>query len=109
MSNIIAIIWDFDKTLISGYMEQPIFDDYGVNADDFWRETNSLPEKYLLKQKVKVNPDTIYLNQIIRYVKDGRFKGLSNERLRSYGAKLKYYSGVPEIFEKANDVITNNP
>ena len=26
MSNIIAIVWDFDKTLIDGYMEEPIFD-----------------------------------------------------------------------------------
>lgn len=109
MSNIIVIIWDFDKTLISGYMEQPIFDEYGVNADDFWQETNSLPAKYLSEQKVKVNPDTIYLNQIIRYVKDGRFKGLSNEKLRSFGAKLKYYPGVPEIFDRTNEIIASNP
>ena len=28
MSNIIAIIWDCDKTLINGYMQDPIFDMY---------------------------------------------------------------------------------
>lgn len=27
MKNIIAIIWDFDKTLIDGYMQDPIFKD----------------------------------------------------------------------------------
>lgn len=29
MANIIAIIWDFDKTLIDGYMEDPILVDNG--------------------------------------------------------------------------------
>ena len=79
------------------------------NAEDLCRETGLLPEKYLSEQNVKVNPDTIYLNQIIRYVKDGTFKGLSNEKLRLYGEKLSYYPGVPEIFEKTNSVITSNP
>ena len=26
MSNVIAIIWDFDKTFVDGYMQDPIFD-----------------------------------------------------------------------------------
>jgi len=25
MANIIAVVWDFDKTLVNGYMEEPIF------------------------------------------------------------------------------------
>ena len=25
MPNIIAVIWDFDKTLVDGYMQDPIF------------------------------------------------------------------------------------
>ena len=36
MKNIIAIIWDFDKILINGYMEEPIFAEYGVNLKIFW-------------------------------------------------------------------------
>lgn len=24
MANIIAVVWDFDKTLVNGYMEEPI-------------------------------------------------------------------------------------
>ena len=38
MQNIIAIIWDFDKTLVDGYMQDPIFKEYKVNASDFWKE-----------------------------------------------------------------------
>ena len=31
MANIIAVVWDFDKTLVNGYMEEPIFEYYGVD------------------------------------------------------------------------------
>lgn len=61
MANIIAVVWDFDKTLVNGYMEEPIFEHYGVDSSVFWREVNSLPEKYRVEQGVRVNPDTIYL------------------------------------------------
>ncbi len=56
MSNRIAIVWDFDKTLIPGYMQEPIFRKYNVNGNDFWKEVNSLPEKIKKEQNVRVNP-----------------------------------------------------
>ena len=66
MANIIAMVWDFDKTLIDGYMEDPIFEEYGVDGRAFWREAGALPEKYREEQGMKVNPDTIYLNSLDR-------------------------------------------
>lgn len=108
MSNIIAIVWDFDKTLVDGYMQDPIFEEYGVKASEFWDEVNALPEKYMKEQNVKVNPDTIYLNQFIKYTQIGKFKGLDNEKLKSFGKKLKFYKGVPEIFKKTKDAIEQN-
>lgn len=108
MANIIAIVWDFDKTLVAGYMQDPIFKHYGVDAKVFWDEVNSLPEKYKAEQGVRVNPDTIYLNQFIRYAKSGRFKGLDNARLKEFGAELEYYPGVPQIFELTRNVIEEN-
>ena len=44
MSNIIAVIWDCDKTLIDGYMQDPIFEHYGVDAKEFWAENNKKQE-----------------------------------------------------------------
>ena len=35
MANIIAVVWDFDKTLVNGYMEEPIFEYYGVDSSTF--------------------------------------------------------------------------
>ena len=100
MANIIAVVWDFDKTLVDGYMQDPIFKEYNIEAKDFWKEVNSLPDKYMKEQKVLVNPDTIYLNQFIKYAQNGKFKGLTNDKLFEFGKKLKFYNGVPDIFEK---------
>lgn len=46
MSNIIAVVWDFDKTLIDGYMQAPLFEEYNVKGSDFWDEVNALPQTY---------------------------------------------------------------
>lgn len=108
MANIIAIVWDFDKTLVDGYMQDPIFEEYGVDPKQFWQEVNGLPEKYQKEQNVKVNKDTIYLNHFIHYVQEGRFKGLSNAKLKSYGQKLKFFEGIPEIFAETKKLIENN-
>ena len=45
--NVIAIIWDFDKTLIPGYMQEPIFNAYNIDAKAFWKEVNELPDSVM--------------------------------------------------------------
>ena len=105
MQNVIAVIWDFDKTLVNGYMQDPIFAEYGVNASEFWKEVNLLPDKYWAEQKVKVNRDTIYLNQFLRYVREGKFPKLSNKKLKGYGAQQNFYAGIPEIFRTTKSLL----
>ena len=97
MANIIAVVWDFDKTLVDGYMQDPIFEEYNVDSKAFWKEVNALPQKYKDEQDVLVNPDTIYLNQFIKYAKEGKFKGLTNEKLKQFGSRLKFYKGIPKV------------
>lgn len=108
MKNIIAIIWDFDKTLINGYMQDPIFEDYDVDAHEFWKEVNDLPKKYEEEQHVKVNPDTIYLNRFIKYAQEGKFDGLNNAKLREYGTRQHFYAGIPEIFEHTKNLLNDD-
>jgi len=109
MANVIAVIWDFDKTLVDGYMQDPIFAHYDVDPSAFWKEVNDLPGKYLEEQGVRVNSDTIYLNHFINCAHNGVFPGLNNEKLKTFGQNLKFYSGVPEIFEKSKKLIAENP
>lgn len=109
MANIIAVVWDCDKTLLSEYMEEPVFRAYEVDSKNFWTETNDLITKYRTEQNVKVNPDTIYLNQFINYTKRGIFSGLNNEKLREFGKELQFYPGVPEIFDLVRNCVKGHP
>lgn len=102
--NTIAIIWDFDKTLINGYMQDPIFRLYNIDGNSFWKEVNQLPERYLQKG-VKVNKDTIYLNHMLTCVSQGMFKGLNNQLLFDLGKELEFYPGVKEIFASLKQVV----
>ena len=40
--NVIAMIWDFDKTLIPGNMQGPLFRHFGVDEAVFWDEVDGL-------------------------------------------------------------------
>ena len=107
MANIIAVIWDCDKTLVDGYMQDPIFADYQIDASDFWKKVNSRPQE-LAKQEIRVNRDTYYLNYFIQCAHDGTLKGLNNAKLKEYGQKQKFYKGIPEIFEKTKNMFKDN-
>ena len=46
MKNVIAVIWDCDKTLIDGYMQDPMFAEYGVETKQFWADENKILDEY---------------------------------------------------------------
>jgi hypothetical protein len=99
LQNVIAVVWDFDKTLIPGYMQDPLFRRYDVDPDTFWAEVRALPDFYRSGGLELVSPDSLYLNHILSYVRAGRFPDLTNAILRELGAELEFYPGVPEIFD----------
>ncbi len=106
--NVIACVWDFDKTLIDGYMQAPIFEEYGIDEGFFWKEVNMLPEIYA-KKGVRVSPESVYLNHLLSFVKNGKMQGLSNAKLRELGAKLKFCDGLPTFFDELKSIPENNP
>lgn len=106
--NIIAMVWDCDKTLISSYMQEPLFRHYNVDGAKFWQEVNALKVRYGA-QGISVNADTSYLNHILTYVKAGLFKGLNNKLLREFGKELKFYPGLPDFFGEVKKLIEEDP
>lgn len=106
--NIVACVWDFDKTLLPGYMQAPIFDAFGIDEEHFWKEVNALPGIYA-RRGTRVSHDTIYLNHLLSYVKNGCLKGLTNARLRELGKELVFYPGLPELFDRLRNVVVSRP
>lgn len=106
--NVIALIWDFDKTLIPGYMQDPIFAKYNIDGASFWREVNALPEHYR-GVGVNVHPDTCYLNRLLTYVQAGRMPGLTNAVLKELGSEIKFHEGLPDFFPLAANELLKVP
>ncbi|MGF1449485.1 MAG: haloacid dehalogenase-like hydrolase [Opitutales bacterium] len=95
--NIVACIWDFDRTLVPGFMQAPLFRAYNIDEDAFWSEVNALPRLYA-ERGITVSPETCYLNHLISSIRSGPLRGLSNARLRELGAELSFFPGLPELF-----------
>lgn len=106
--NIIACVWDFDKTLIPDYMQAPLFRRYGVDEPTFWTETNGLAENYR-KRGYHISPEISYLNHLLTYVMAGKMPGLSNKVLRECGAEINFYPGLPGFFESSRAWVKNKP
>jgi len=108
LQNIIACIWDFDKTLIPGYMQEPLFAHYNVDAKAFWQEVAALPDYYRKSGLEMISSDTAYLNHILTYARQGIFKGLDNRTLRKLGREIKFYQGLPGFFDEVKSYVRDN-
>lgn len=106
--NRIAIIWDFDKTLIPGYMQQPIFEKFEVDESTFWAEVNTMASRYK-ERGYNVSAESVYLNHILTYARAGRMPGLNNKMLRELGKEIVFYEGLPGFFEELRELSRSKP
>jgi phosphoserine phosphatase len=91
--NTIALIFDFDDTLTDDSTTQ-LLEHFGIDAKDFWQsKAKSLVDNGW-------DPTLAYLKLMLDNVGDGKpFGRLSNDGLRQFGTKLKFYSGLPALFK----------
>ncbi len=104
LQNVIAVIWDFDRTLSPQYMQKPLFEAYDVDENTFWEQVGRLPA-YYRKAGIHVQRDTCYLGHILSYVRAGRFKGLTNARLRDLGKNITFYRGLPFFLDRLKTIV----
>ncbi len=90
-------------------MQEPLFRHYGVDADEFWAEVGALPAFHRGHGADIVSEDTIYLNHILTYVREGPFAGLNNAILRQLGRELDFYPGLPDFFPRIKQLIAAEP
>jgi hypothetical protein len=58
-----------------------------------------------LTGKHNVSKDSLYLNHMLTYVREGIFKGLSNQMLFDLGAEIEFYDGLPDFFKRPSNVV----
>ncbi len=107
--NVIAVIWDFDKTLIPGNMQGPLFRHFDIDEAEFWREVDGLDEFYRTHGSSLIQRDHLYLNHILTYVREGRMPGLSNALLHQLGAEIDFHTGMPDFLERLRKTIEAEP
>ncbi len=95
---VVAFIWDFDRTLIVGNQQDPLFAEYGVDGEAFWAEVDALPAFHRERGEI-ISRDTAYLLHLLSYVEAGVFPGLDNARLRQLGGRLRPSPGIPEFLD----------
>lgn len=94
MSDVIALVFDFDDTLApdstSGFLSE-----IGVDVEDFWsRKVDPL----LFEQDW--DPVPAFLYQMIELSRSGGHGAITRDRLEEWGRRLPLHSGVESLFQR---------
>ncbi len=101
--NVVAIVFDFDDTLTDDSTTK-LLEAHGVDASDFWQNQ--------MKKRTDEGWDAplAYLTWILENVGEGKRFGIAtNEKLRQFGEKLEFYSGLPELFADLQAIAATYP
>ena len=88
MSDVIALIFDFDDTLASD-STSGFLDSIGVDTASFWKEE---VDPLLFQQDW--DPVPAYLYKMIELSRQGRHGLITQQRLKDWGARLDLHDGV---------------
>ncbi len=93
---VIAICYDFDKTLTPDDMQaQGYIQDVGYDISKFWEESNRLAQENDMDQNLA------YMYKMVEEAEGNLV--LKKEALAKYGAKVQLFEGVPEWFKRIRE------
>lgn len=94
---IVAIMYDFDKTLCTRDMQEYGFiPSLNMTSQEFWGEVGTLS-----KEKV-MDPILAYLYHMLKKAQE-KDLSITKDSLVSLGGDIQYYPGVEEWFERINE------
>jgi hypothetical protein len=90
--NTIAIVLDYDQTLAPKYMQDEVlFPAFGIDAEKFWQRCQTLV------RKEGYDSELAYMKAMLDCLELDR---PTNADLSKLGAGLKFFPGIPEMFEE---------
>ena len=96
--NIIGIVYDYDQTLSPTYMQdEVIFPTFGIKASEFWKRCRELVDRDGFESELA------YLKVMLDYL---AFDRPSNADLQKLGVGLRFYKGLPEMFDELTTVLS---
>ena len=96
-NNIIAIMYDFDKTLCTRDMQEyTFFPNLGIEADKFWDEANKLREETKMDQVLS------YMYLMFKKTVDNN-RSLKRDYLNEMGKNIELFPGVQEWFDRIDE------
>jgi 2-hydroxy-3-keto-5-methylthiopentenyl-1-phosphate phosphatase len=104
-SRILAVVFDYDETLVTGDSTTRFLEEHGVDAEKFWREDVA----GLVKDGYENTH--AWLNLFLDMVGDDAPLGpVTQIMLREFGATLddKYAPGIPEVFDDLRTIVASD-
>lgn len=96
-NNIIAIMYDFDKTLCAKDMQEYTFiPNLGIDAKSFWAEANRVRENNKMDQVLT------YMYLMFKKMVDNN-RSLKRDYLNAMGKEIELFPGVNTWFQRIND------
>jgi hypothetical protein len=95
----IGIAYDYDQTLSPTYMQDEVlFPAFGINSAAFWKKCQQLTREDGWESELA------YLKTLLDYLD---IDPPTNQELEKLGADLKFYKGLPEMFDELDAVLTD--
>ncbi|HEY0792980.1 MAG TPA: HAD family hydrolase [Chthoniobacterales bacterium] len=95
VQNTIAIVYDYDQTLSPAYMQDDVlFPAFGIHAGKFWQRCAQLV------QDEGYDNELAYMKCLLDYLSVDR---PTNGQLKTLGAHMQLYRGLPDMFEEFKD------
>ena len=93
--NTIAVVYDYDQTLSPVYMQDDVlFPEFGIEPKHFW------PRCQRLVEEEGFDNELAYLKVLLDCIGIDR---PTNADLKKLGSRLRFYPGVPDVFQQLND------
>lgn len=93
----IGLVYDYDQTLSPSYMtDEVLFPHFGISGSQFWKKSRALVEEQ------GFDAELAYLKTLLDCLTPDR---PTNADLRALGARLKFYPGLPTMFDEVERVL----